>query len=94
MEDKEADGILCCIQGKELIEVICMLKRSKAVVEKELAGGTFVLQTERFRSVTGVIASMVQSSMAKNQDAQRLAAFIQSSQYESAAPSAFAYSSG
>jgi len=81
-------------EEKELIEVISMLKRAKAVVEKELAGGASFLQAERLRSVTGVIASMVQASMANNQDAQRLAALIQSSQDESAAPSASAYSSG
>jgi len=81
-------------EEKELIEVISMLKRAKAVIEKELSGGASFLQTDRLRSITEVVASMVQASLANNQDAQRLASLIQSGQDENAAPSASAYASG
>jgi len=70
------------------------LKRAKAVIEKELSGGASFLQTDRLRSITEVVASMVQASLANNQDAQRLASLIQSGQDENAAPSASAYASG
>lgn len=81
-------------EEKDLMEVISMLKRAKAVIDKELSGGASLLQTSQIQSVMQVVASMVQASMANNQDAQRLASLIQSSQDESAAPSASAYSSG
>jgi len=79
----------------ELIDVISMLKRAKAVIEKELAGGASMLQVNGAESISQLVDTMVKASLSNVEDAKKLMTLIQSrGEDESAAPPAVAAYSG
>lgn len=84
----------------ELVEVIGMLKRAKAVIEKNLNGGAAFLQTSSVDSILSALKAMVDASFIADEDASKLTAFVQSvhessegSDTELAAPAAATYTS-
>jgi len=66
-------------EEKELKSMISMLKRAKKVLEKELSkGSTSLMQLKGVRSFADALDVMLQASLCSSEDAQRLAAFVQS----------------
>jgi len=71
-------------EEKELMEMISMLQRAKKVLEKELSkGGASMLQQKGVSSFASAMDVMVQASLCSSEDAQRLAALVQTHQVAS-----------
>jgi len=69
-------------EEKELLSVIDTLGRAVGIIEKEMAksGASFAQFKNSVGSITQALQAMVQASMFSSADAQRLTAFVQSSQ--------------
>jgi len=64
----------------ELSEMISMLERAVAILEREMAkGGASMLQTQNVQTLAQALAAMVQASMMSSADATRLTALVQQS---------------
>merc|ERR1719390_252301 len=64
----------------ELSEIIDMLQRAIAILEREMAKGASMLQLQRAGSVAQALSIMVQASVFSSADASRLTALVQDSQ--------------
>jgi len=83
---------------KDLVDVIDSLDRAMAVIEREMnKGGASMMQLKTANSLTQVFNVMVQASTLRTADAQKLTAFVQSSndddELEAGAPAGAVYSS-
>jgi len=66
-------------EAKDLVETIDMLQRATGILEREMQGGSAMLQ-KAANSLTDAFAVMVQASQISSADATRLTAFVQSAQ--------------
>jgi len=81
-------------EEKELVEVIGMLERATAILEREMAkGGASFVQAQNAGSIVQALAAMVQASVFSSADSERLTAFVQNAQEDSelGAPDAAVY---
>merc|ERR1719486_1045423 len=82
-------------EQKELTEVIDMLQRAIAILEKEMAGGASMMQLKSASNLEQALDVMVKSSAISSADSQRLMAMVQTSSddadSETGAPAAAAY---
>ena len=65
---------------KELLDVIDTLGRAIAIIEKEMKGGSSMMQLQRATSVLEALSVMVQASSINSADATKLTALVQNSQ--------------
>jgi len=63
----------------DLVETISMLQRATGILEREMAGGSSMLQSAA-SSLSDAFAVMVQASLISTADATRLTAFVQDAQ--------------
>jgi len=61
----------------DLVETISMLQRATGILEREMAGGSSMLQSAAASSLSDAFAVMVQASLISTSDASRLTAFVQ-----------------
>jgi chromosome segregation ATPase len=82
-------------EEKELNEVIDMLQRAVAILEKEMAGGASMMQLKSASNLEQALDVMVKASAISSADSQRLVAMVQTSNddadSETGAPEAAAY---
>ena len=64
---------------KELLDVIDTLGRAIAIIEKEMKGGSSMMQLQRASSVLEALSVMVQASSINSADATKLTALVQNS---------------
>merc|ERR1719301_21211 len=81
IRDKEAADFAA--EESELSEIIDMLQRAIAILEREMSKGASMLQLQRAGSVVEALKAMVQASAFSAADASRLTALLQSSQPDS-----------
>jgi len=68
-------------EEKELTEVISMLERAIAILEREMQkGGASMMQLQNTKNIVGALSALVQASVISSADSKRLAALVQSSQ--------------
>jgi hypothetical protein len=68
-------------EEKELLELVSMLERASAILEREMAkGGAAMLQMKTANSLTQALSILVEASAFSSADASKLTALIQSSQ--------------
>jgi hypothetical protein len=68
-------------EEKELVEVISMLERASAILEREMKkSGASMAQLKNTGSLTQALSALVQASVFSSNDAAQLNSFIQSSQ--------------
>jgi len=68
-------------EEKELVEVIGMLERAIAVLEREMKkGGASMMQLQHAKTVTDALSALVQASVINSAESSRLTALVQSSQ--------------
>jgi chromosome segregation ATPase len=68
-------------EEKELTEVISMLERATAILEREMAkSGASMMQLKNSDSLAQALGAMVQASVFSSADAGRLTAFVQNTQ--------------
>jgi len=86
------------VEEKETTEVIGMLERAIAILEREMKkGGASMMQLQNTKTVVDALSALVQASVISSADSKRLAALVQSSQEsqdsedELGAPSAAVY---
>merc|ERR1719487_2761387 len=86
------------VEEKETTEVISMLERAIAILEREMKkGGASMMQLQNTKTVVDALSALVQASVISSADSKRLAALVQSSQDsedsedELGAPSAAVY---
>merc|ERR1719161_3050285 len=93
IREKEAADFAA--EEKELNEVIDMLQRAIAILEKEMAGGGFMMQLKSASNLEQALDVMVKASAISSADSQRLMAMVQTSSddadAETGAPAAAAY---
>merc|ERR1719482_2213136 len=93
IREKEAADFAA--EEKELNEVIDMLQRAIAIIEKEMAGGASMMQLKSASNLEQALDVMVKSSAISSADSQRLMAMVQTSSddadSETGAPAAAAY---
>jgi hypothetical protein len=93
IREKEAADFAA--EEKELNEVIDMLQRAIAIIEKEMAGGASMMQLKSASNLEQALDVMVKASAISSADSQRLVAMVQTSNddadSETAAPAAAAY---
>jgi len=65
------------VEEAELVKSVDMLKRSSAIVEKEMKGGASMLQLKNADNVVKALEVMVRASLIETADAARLTAFAQ-----------------
>mmetsp|Transcript_59379 Transcript_59379/g.193743 ORF Transcript_59379/g.193743 Transcript_59379/m.193743 type:complete len:693 (+) Transcript_59379:122-2200(+) len=65
------------VEEAELVKSVDMLKRSSAIVEKEMKGGASMLQLKNADNVVKALEVMVRASLIQTADAARLTAFAQ-----------------
>jgi len=70
-------------EEKELMEVVDMLERAIAILEREMKKGASMLQLQHAKTVAQALSIMVQASALSSADASRLTALLQSSQQDS-----------
>jgi len=84
-------------QQKELTEVIDMLERATAILEKEMAGGASMMQLQSAGNLEQALAVMVKASSISQADGTRLSALVQTqsedSDSDTGAPAAEVYES-
>jgi len=93
IREKEAADFAA--EEKELNEVIDMLQRAIAILEKEMAGGASMMQLKSASNLEQALDVMVRASAISSADSQRLMAMVQTSSddsdSETGAPAAQAY---
>jgi len=93
IREKEAADFTA--EEKELNEVIDMLQRAVAILEKEMAGGASMMQLKSASNLEQALDVMVKASAISSADSQRLVAMAQTSSddsdSETGAPEAAAY---
>jgi len=93
IREKEAADFAA--EEKELNEVIDMLQRAIAILEKEMAGGASMMQLKSASNLEQALDVMVKSSAISSADSQRLMAMVQTNSddadSETGAPAAAAY---
>jgi len=78
---REEEAADFAAEATELKEVISMLERATAILEREMAkSGASMLQVKSTDSLAQVFGAMVQASVFSSADATRLSSFVQSSQ--------------
>lgn len=84
-------------EEKELKEVIDMLQRAVAILEKEMGGGASMMQLKSASSLEQVLSIMLKASAISSADASKLTALVQTTSddadSETGAPDAAAYES-
>ena len=84
-------------EQKELSEVIDMLQRAVAILERELGGGASMMQLKNANTVTDALSIMVKAAFISSADASQLTALVQTendeSDDEAGAPAAAVYES-
>jgi len=84
-------------EQKELTEVIDMLERAIAILEREMSGGASMMQLRNAGSLEQALAVMVKASAISQADSSQLAALVQTqsdeSDSDSGAPAAAVYES-
>jgi len=95
IREKEAADFAA--EDKELTEVIDMLERAIAILEKEMAGGASMMQLKSAGNLEQALEVMVKASAISQADSTRLAALVQTqtedSDSETGAPAAEVYES-
>lgn len=95
VRDKEHADFLA--EQKELTQVIDMLQRAVAILERELGGGASMMQLKNANSITQALDIMVKASFISSADASQLTALVQTtnddSDEEMGAPAAAVYES-
>jgi chromosome segregation ATPase len=95
IREKEAGDFAA--EEKELTEVIDMLQRAVAILEKEMAGGASMMQLKSAGNLEQALNVMVQASAISSADSARLTALVQTQADESdsdtGAPDAEVYES-
>mmetsp|Transcript_97322 Transcript_97322/g.177945 ORF Transcript_97322/g.177945 Transcript_97322/m.177945 type:complete len:684 (+) Transcript_97322:59-2110(+) len=66
-------------EEKELTETIGTLERAIAIISREMSGGASMLQMKNTNNLAQALTAMVQASAFSAADAERLTAFVQSS---------------
>jgi len=78
---RTAESADFAVQEKDLTEVIGMLERATAILEREMKkGGASMMQLQNTKSVVDALGVMVQASVISSADSKRLAALVQSNQ--------------
>jgi len=92
---REKEATAFAAEEKELKEVVDMIQRAVAILEKEMGGGASMMQIKTASNVEQALAAMVQASAISTADASKLTSFVQQqdSDDETAAPEAAAYES-
>lgn len=94
-EIREKEAADFAAEEKELNEVIDMLQRAIAILEKEMAGGASMMQLKSASNLEQALDVMVKASAISSADSQRLVAMVQTSSddsdAETGAPAAAAY---
>merc|ERR1719487_3228979 len=95
---RSEDAADFAVEEKETTEVISMLERAIAILEREMKkGGASMMQLQNTKTVVDALSALVQASVISSADSKRLAALVQSSQDsedsedELGAPSAAVY---
>jgi chromosome segregation ATPase len=69
------------VEEKDLTEVISMLERAIAILEREMQkGGASMMQLQNTKSVVDALSALVEASVISAADSKRLTALVQSSQ--------------
>merc|ERR1719335_1980978 len=79
-EIREKEAADFAAEESDLSEIIDMLQRAIAILEREMNKGASMLQLQNAKSVQQALAVMVQASVFSSADASRLTALVQSSQ--------------
>merc|ERR1719506_1686240 len=92
---REKEAAAFSAEEKELKEVIDMLQRAVAILEKEMGGGASMMQIKTASTLEQALAAMVQASEISTADASKLTAFVQTqdSDEETGAPAGEVYES-
>merc|ERR1719506_1010132 len=92
---REKEAAAFTAEEKELMEVIDMLQRAVAILEKEMGGGASMMQIKTASTLEQALAAMVQASEISTADASKLTAFVQTqdSDEETGAPAGEVYES-
>jgi len=94
---RQAEQAVFVASDRDLVETIDMLGRAAVIVEREMKGGSSMLQLKNARNLEQALAVLVQASMIGSADAGKLTAFVQSSQQDedesSGAPAGAVYES-
>jgi len=95
---REEEAADFAVEEKDLTEVISMLERAIAILQREMQkGGASMMQLQNTKSVIGALSALVDASVISAADSKRLTALVQSSQEEQdndedpGAPAAAAY---
>jgi len=95
IREKEAADFAA--EEKELTEVVDMLQRAVAILEKEMAGGASMMQLKSAKSLEEALNVMVKASAISQADSSRLTALVQTqsddSDADAGAPAAEVYES-
>jgi len=81
-EIRESEAAAFAKEEAELMEIVDMLQRAIAILEREMAKGASMMQLQRAGSVAQALSIMVQASVFSSADASRLTALVQSSQQD------------
>merc|ERR1719506_3078519 len=92
---REKEAAAFTAEEKELMEVIDMLQRAVAILEKEMGGGASMMQIKTASTLEQALAAMVQASEISTADASKLSSFVQTqeSDEETGAPAGEVYES-
>jgi len=94
---REKEAAAFAAEDKELKEVIDMLQRAVAILEKEMAGGASMMQIKNANNLEQALSIMVKASAISSADANKLAALVQTqsddTDADTGAPAAEVYES-
>merc|ERR1719378_1303070 len=79
-EIREKEAADFAAEETQLSEMIDMLQRAIAILEREMSKGASMLQLQNAGSVEQALSAMVKASMFSSADASRLTALVQTSQ--------------
>merc|ERR1719506_2470278 len=92
---REKEAAAFSAEEKELMEVIDMLQRAVAILEKEMGGGASMMQLKTASNLEQALEAMVRASAISTADASKLSSFVQTqdSDEETGAPAGEVYES-
>merc|ERR1719506_1705773 len=92
---REKEAAAFAAEEKELTEVIDMLQRAVAILEKEMGGGASMMQIKTASNLEQALEAMVQASAISTADASKLSSFVQTQEAdeETGAPAGEVYES-